>query len=410
MKINYEDYLQFKDNITTNNYIEDYTNNIIVKDSTISFIIITKNEERSIERCVNSILDSISNDDELIIVDTGSTDSTLDIIKKYLVNDNIYLKNYYWNNNFAHCRNNSITYANNDWIFFVDSDEYLDRNSIKNLKKYISIIEYYNKSNIFINPTIINTNDHIINGVTRIFKNNNKVKYIGTVHEIPIIEEESYEIFSFENIILYHDGYDMNIVDLNQKINRNLVLLKNMIKMSNDTRWKYLYSRDGKYVWDTERYERSLINVINNESDNYSEYYYAAARDLVELYLNINDIHSAILYLNILKSKGINNSDIFYFENIISWKELKNKEIKLLQSINEYRDEQTRIDYGALHSNYYHIDYLISQIMISLNMISQGINIQTELKDKGVFDYSIDINELLDVVNKLKTKGCSYEV
>ena len=48
----------------------------------ISIGIMCKNEERSIERCINAIQLQIENTDEIIIVDTGSTDQTINIIKE----------------------------------------------------------------------------------------------------------------------------------------------------------------------------------------------------------------------------------------------------------------------------------------------------------------------------------------
>lgn len=81
----------------------------------ISAIILTKNEERNIEKCLKSIYWC----DEIIIVDDNSTDKTIEIAKKY--NATVYSRSL--DNNFSAQRNFGLSKANNDWILFVDSDE-----------------------------------------------------------------------------------------------------------------------------------------------------------------------------------------------------------------------------------------------------------------------------------------------
>ena len=81
----------------------------------ISTIILTKNEELNIEKCIQSVRWS----DEIIIIDDNSTDKTIEIAKKY--NTKIYLHSL--NNDFASARNFGISKAKNEWVFFVDGDE-----------------------------------------------------------------------------------------------------------------------------------------------------------------------------------------------------------------------------------------------------------------------------------------------
>lgn len=81
----------------------------------ISTIILTKNEEQNIEKCIQSVRWC----DEIIIIDDGSQDATIEIAKKYKAT--IYLRPL--NNNFSSTRNFGISKAKNEWILFVDSDE-----------------------------------------------------------------------------------------------------------------------------------------------------------------------------------------------------------------------------------------------------------------------------------------------
>ena len=101
---------------------------------TISVCMIVKNEEKMLPRC----LDSLSGLwDELIIVDTGSTDETKEIAKKYT--DKVY--DFTWTGNFSDARNYSFSKAKGDYIYSADADEVLDeenRNRFLLLKKALT--------------------------------------------------------------------------------------------------------------------------------------------------------------------------------------------------------------------------------------------------------------------------------
>lgn len=85
----------------------------------ISFVILTKNEERNIERCLASIKPFA---DEILILDEFSSDETVNIAKKFdakiLQNKN--------SEDFARARNLAMKSAENEWVFFVDADEILE--------------------------------------------------------------------------------------------------------------------------------------------------------------------------------------------------------------------------------------------------------------------------------------------
>lgn len=85
----------------------------------ISLCMIVKNEERVLERCLRSIADLM---DEIIIVDTGSTDRTKEIARKYT--ELIY--DFEWIDDFAAARNFAFSKATKEYIYSADADEVLD--------------------------------------------------------------------------------------------------------------------------------------------------------------------------------------------------------------------------------------------------------------------------------------------
>ena len=98
--------------------------------STLSLCMIVKNEERHLVRCLKSIRDVV---DEIIIVDTGSTDKTKDVATIFGA------KVFYfpWTGDFAAARNHSLDQATGNWILVLDADEVLSPLDFKEIKEII---------------------------------------------------------------------------------------------------------------------------------------------------------------------------------------------------------------------------------------------------------------------------------
>jgi len=94
---------------------------------------IVKNEEETIGRCLESVRDVV---DEIVIVDTGSTDRTKEIVRRYT--DKIY--DFEWIDDFAAARNYAFSKGTQDYLFWMDADDYMpeeDREKLKALKEEI---------------------------------------------------------------------------------------------------------------------------------------------------------------------------------------------------------------------------------------------------------------------------------
>ena len=87
---------------------------------------IVKNEEAFLEKCLLSVQGLV---DEIVIVDTGSTDKTKEIALKFT--SKVY--DFEWCDNFAAARNESLKYATGDWILVLDADEVIVKRSLNNL-------------------------------------------------------------------------------------------------------------------------------------------------------------------------------------------------------------------------------------------------------------------------------------
>ncbi|MGO4733177.1 glycosyltransferase [Paenibacillus sp. 2KB_22] len=186
---------------------------------TISLCMIVKNEEKVLGRCLESV-QSIVN--EIIVVDTGSTDSTLDVARKYT--DKIY--SFEWVNDFSAARNESIKHATSDYILILDADEYLDENADFE-KDLLHSCDYYS----------FNINNQMELGMSfnhtavRLFKRSLGLVYENRLHEhLNIIEDSSRFISGESSNLINHVGYaDAKLLE-DKKNNRNLPLMKLEVK------------------------------------------------------------------------------------------------------------------------------------------------------------------------------------
>jgi len=145
---------------------------------TISLCIIVKNEEDTIGRCLDSVQGLV---DEIIIVDTGSTDQTKHIIKKYT--ELIY--DFEWIDDFAAARNYAFSKAKMDYIFWLDADDILleeDQEKFKLLKQNFD----YSLDAVSMNYNLqVDEDGNVISSLrrNRLVKRQNHFQWVGPVHE-----------------------------------------------------------------------------------------------------------------------------------------------------------------------------------------------------------------------------------
>ena len=156
----------------------------------LSVCIIAKNEEQLLKQCLNSIKDIA---DEIIFVDTGSTDKTKEIAKEFTTK----IHDFKWIDDFSAARNFAIEKATGTWILFLDVDEVLSEESKEKIKPLIN-----NNEEVAYELTIRTYSNTAVNQdwkplieyhkdfkgyydlfVTRLFQNKKEIFFSGKVHE-----------------------------------------------------------------------------------------------------------------------------------------------------------------------------------------------------------------------------------
>ncbi|MEH7384273.1 glycosyltransferase [Bacillus sp. JJ1521] len=211
---------------------------------TISLCMIVKNEEKFLDRCLSSVKGKV---DEIIIIDTGSTDKTKEIA--HLFNAQVF--DLEWNDDFSYARNASIEKATSEYILVLDADEYLDETcNIQNILE--TEVDHYT----------VRIKNHLTSGgaifhlAVRLFKNNRGLNYFGKIHEHLNVEDKSLNLtHQFANMLINHEGYKEEIVIEKKKHERNIKLLLEEVE-NNPSGYNY-YNLGTQYKANHE-YEKAI--------------------------------------------------------------------------------------------------------------------------------------------------------
>lgn len=208
----------------------------------ISAVVICKNEESNIKNCINSLIDFFG---DIVVIDTGSTDSTIYLLSCYQRDGLIRLYNYEWKRSFSDARNYGISLANFDWVFFIDADEVLASESKAD---YLNsdIVSFLNEeNNISFSVKIEDSFNSLWSYVPRGLKKSSGLHYYGNVHEIIISKDQNAVASPVIPITLRHYGYQPYMQWKKGKFYRNLSLLRPMlIKGIFNDRWRFFYVRN----------------------------------------------------------------------------------------------------------------------------------------------------------------------
>lgn len=184
----------------------------------ISLCMIVKNEEACLDRCLKSVHEFV---DEIIVVDTGSTDRTVEIAAAYGAK----ICHHPWENDFSKHRNQSLSYATGDWILQLDADEELFAGDGQKLRQTIAEggADYYNCQFHDMNK------DGSVHGVfylRRLFRNGMGMHFTQKVHN----QLQTRGVEAYSSIRIRHYGYGLSEDKMEAKHIRTTTLLKEILR------------------------------------------------------------------------------------------------------------------------------------------------------------------------------------
>lgn len=203
---------------------------------TVTLSMIVKNEEKHLDECLSSVKNVV---DEIVIVDTGSSDDTVNIARNH--DADVY--DFEWIDDFSAARNYALSKSTCDWILYLDADERLTPDSadvINQLKQ---------KKELFgVKCSVISEEEHRsrsnVMKYIRFFRNHPEIRFIGRIHEQiePALLNKGYSIVD-SDIKIEHTGYNITEEDITKKAERNLKLL---LKDYEDNRNAYISFQIGQ--------------------------------------------------------------------------------------------------------------------------------------------------------------------
>ena len=246
---------------------------------TLGVQLIVKNEAELLPRC----LAGLDGADEIIVVDTGSTDLTMEIARTY--GARVY--EIQWSNDFSAARNTGLSYAETDWILVLDADEILQTplETIKNMLQDTEASAYTVRIENWLGS---NPEDRLNHSNVRLFRNRQGYRFSGRIHESvdpSILNTHGGGAIHSSTVDITHFGYLPSIMTAKNKVSRNEHLLRlALADQPDDSFYSYNLAvtccQDGRL----EEAEQLLLHTLNYAPLQVS-YRPSMIRDLCKIYL-----------------------------------------------------------------------------------------------------------------------------
>ncbi|WP_028950559.1 tetratricopeptide repeat-containing glycosyltransferase family 2 protein [Sulfurihydrogenibium subterraneum] len=270
-------------------------------DIKVSACIIAKNEEKNLPRLLESIKGKF---DEIVLVDTGSTDKTVEVAKSY--GAKVYHREW---NGFADARQYAVDVATGDWIWFFDADTELEEEEYERFKRILLFIkdhqEYEGIGTVYKNLGL-DGNVKSLSSTVHIHKKHPDLVWEGKIHERVVNKKAGTILIPPMKVHVLHYGYAEFNTQI-EKAKRNLRLLFDELKKYKDTKKEYYvnifyiiqsYSVLASTI-DLKKYSKKSIRYIKkflNYKDNipnistFKKHFYVYA---IRVYISLEDYQEA---------------------------------------------------------------------------------------------------------------------
>lgn len=190
----------------------------------ISACYIVKNEAKNLAKSIKSLKNQVN---EIVVVDTGSTDNTIVVARK--LGAKIY--SFPWQDDFSKARNFVLSKAKGDWLVLLDADEYFTAKTAGNIRQVIRQAQQADGLLIqMVNYDVDKAEIQDYFYQLRIVRNQQGLHYDGKIHEeLKLSDGKSMKFFRIppELLEIYHTGYASSVS--RQKLERNLKLLQQAV-------------------------------------------------------------------------------------------------------------------------------------------------------------------------------------
>ncbi|HUG13462.1 MAG TPA: glycosyltransferase [Thermomicrobiales bacterium] len=195
----------------------------------LSVCMIVKDEERMLPRALASVRGLA---DELVVVDTGSTDRTVEIAREHGAR----VFHFPWTGDWAEARNESLRHATKDWILVLDADQEIDAASHAEIRRLMQLgqpngymLRQLNHLDDESNPSLV---EHL---VLRLFPNRHGLRYEGIIHEQVVSNDPQRPLRAVPSaVVVHHYGCLGEVGDPVERATRYLSLIERQTREQPD--------------------------------------------------------------------------------------------------------------------------------------------------------------------------------
>jgi glycosyltransferase involved in cell wall biosynthesis len=187
---------------------------------------IVKNEEQTLEKCLFLARPHV---DEIVVVDTGSTDGTREIARRYA---DVFAE-IEWPGSFAVARNHSLSLATGDYILVLDGDEYIEQPAAwKRIRESLGLLDYAAMllpvKNLLGESNVVQAD---VFWQERILRNHPDIRYFGSVHNQVMEAISAHAKRTGRHVVrldaeIVHTGYALGEAEMVKKYQRRLDMLR----------------------------------------------------------------------------------------------------------------------------------------------------------------------------------------
>ncbi|MDJ0636675.1 MAG: glycosyltransferase [Xenococcaceae cyanobacterium MO_188.B29] len=192
----------------------------------LSFCAIVKNEENSLSKCLESVKNVV---DEIIILDTGSTDNTVEIAQQLGAK----VHYFQWCDDFAIARNEALKYVQGEWVLVLDADEVLNPAIVNKLHEAIKV-----ETNLVVNLLRheVGASQSPYSLVSRLFRRHPDIKFTRPYHALIddsvseiLTKEYHWQVATLNEVAIFHYGYQAEAIASLDKYTRARVMMEKFL-------------------------------------------------------------------------------------------------------------------------------------------------------------------------------------
>ena len=188
---------------------------------TLSLCMIVRDEEQRLSACLDSVKDCVDN---VVIVDTGSIDRTVEIAQALNEQLPTQVHHFTWCDDFSAARNTALNYVMGDWVLVLDADEQLSKGIASDIRSAIAVPD---RLVVNLIRQEIGADQSPYSLVSRLFRRHPNIEFKRPYHamiddsvEQILKQEPEWNIVTIDSVSILHDGYQADLIVSRDKVTK----------------------------------------------------------------------------------------------------------------------------------------------------------------------------------------------